>query len=162
MSTKLNAEDLAAKFHETYERLAPSFGYETRPDTKAFDPSTPNGKLMTAVCAEVAQPIADQRDKLLAERDRLRELARWIPVEERMPEDLVTVWLANPKHGIAFIGCAHSEDEGWCWAKSNGCTYIKDGAIVAECEDDDYEITHWMPLPAPPDAASQGITPTEP
>ena len=28
-------EQLARRFHETYERLAPSFGYETRPDTRA-------------------------------------------------------------------------------------------------------------------------------
>ena len=45
--------DLARLFHETYERLAPSFGYETRPDTKSFDPESKNGRLMVAVCAEV-------------------------------------------------------------------------------------------------------------
>lgn len=39
----------AREFHDTYERLAPSFGYETRPDTKAFDPESPNGQLMIAV-----------------------------------------------------------------------------------------------------------------
>ena len=49
--------DLARAFHEAYERLAPQFGYETRADTKSFDPSTPNGQLMTAVCAEVAGPM---------------------------------------------------------------------------------------------------------
>lgn len=48
------AELLALRFHETYERLAPQFGYETRPDTKAFDPTTPNGRLMIAVCGEIA------------------------------------------------------------------------------------------------------------
>lgn len=29
---------LAKQFHDTYERLAPSFGYETRPETRDFDP----------------------------------------------------------------------------------------------------------------------------
>lgn len=47
------AARLAIKFHDTYERLAPQFGYETRPDTKAFDPESPNGKLMIAVCGEI-------------------------------------------------------------------------------------------------------------
>lgn len=47
------AEHLARRFHETYERLAPQFGYTTRGDTRAFDPATPNGKLMVAVCAEI-------------------------------------------------------------------------------------------------------------
>jgi hypothetical protein len=48
-----DAEQLARRIHEAYERLAPSFGYETRKETRAFDPTTPNGKLMIAVCAEL-------------------------------------------------------------------------------------------------------------
>lgn len=48
-----DALNLAIEFHETYERLAPSFGYETRKETRAFDPSTPNGRLMVAVCGEL-------------------------------------------------------------------------------------------------------------
>jgi hypothetical protein len=53
MSELDKAREAAIKFHETYERLAPEFGYETRPDTKAFDPESANGKLMIAVCGEV-------------------------------------------------------------------------------------------------------------
>ena len=49
----MNAKQLAIFFHNTYEKLAPSFGYETREDTKAFDPESKNGKLMIAVCEEV-------------------------------------------------------------------------------------------------------------
>ena len=49
----VGAETVARQFHDAYERLAPSFGYETRPETRAFDPESPNGKLMTAVCAEL-------------------------------------------------------------------------------------------------------------
>lgn len=49
--------ELAREFHETYERLAPQFGYETRTETRAFDPGSPNGKLMTAVCQEVGARI---------------------------------------------------------------------------------------------------------
>ncbi len=50
---KIFAEKLARKFHNEYERLAPSFGYETRDDTKQFDPESPNGQLMIAVCEEI-------------------------------------------------------------------------------------------------------------
>jgi|APGre2960657404_1045060.scaffolds.fasta_scaffold234457_1 hypothetical protein len=50
-----SALDLAIRFHETYERLAPQFGYETRIDTRAFDPTSKNGKLMVSVCAEILQ-----------------------------------------------------------------------------------------------------------
>ncbi len=47
------SEKLARFFHETYEELAPSFGYETRKDTKEFEETTPNGRLMIAVCEKV-------------------------------------------------------------------------------------------------------------
>lgn len=50
-------EQLARRFHETYERLAPSFGYETRTETRQFDSTTPNGKLMIAVCSELAPAL---------------------------------------------------------------------------------------------------------
>lgn len=41
---------LAQLFHDTYERLAPRFGYETNPETRRFDKTSLNGKLMIAVC----------------------------------------------------------------------------------------------------------------
>lgn len=53
----VNAMEVAKRFHEVYERLAPSFGYETRKETRAFDPESPNGKLMIAVCQEVGNEI---------------------------------------------------------------------------------------------------------
>lgn len=46
-------EKVAEVFHESYERLAPRFGYEAREDTRAFDKNSPNGQLMIAVCKEV-------------------------------------------------------------------------------------------------------------
>lgn len=48
---EITPEDLARAFHDEYERLAPSFGYETRQDTRTFDPESANGKLMIAVAA---------------------------------------------------------------------------------------------------------------
>lgn len=50
--------DLARRFHEEYERLAPRFGYETRPETRVFDPTSPNGKLMIAVMAALSAPLS--------------------------------------------------------------------------------------------------------
>lgn len=49
----MTPERLARQFHDTYEALAPSFGYETREGTRIFDPESPNGKLMVAVCAVI-------------------------------------------------------------------------------------------------------------
>lgn len=49
----ISAWTLAQNFHRVYERLAPSFGYETRPDTRGWVADSPNGKLMRAVCEEL-------------------------------------------------------------------------------------------------------------
>jgi hypothetical protein len=54
--------EMAKIFHDTYERLAPSFGYETRKDTKVFDPESPNGKLMAAVCGEVVSAVLTETE----------------------------------------------------------------------------------------------------
>jgi hypothetical protein len=50
-------EDLAIMFHETYEDLAPSYGYETRPETRKFDAQSNNGRLMIAVCKYILQEL---------------------------------------------------------------------------------------------------------
>lgn len=46
----VTALELAQRFHELYEQLAPQYGYETREDTRQFDARSPNGQLMKAVC----------------------------------------------------------------------------------------------------------------
>jgi len=79
-SVELAALDLARRFHETYERLAPQFGYATCDDTKAFDPQSPNGKLIIAVCGEIAQALAPQQaadgENMCEEIDRVRRESR--------------------------------------------------------------------------------------
>jgi hypothetical protein len=57
------AERAARLFHETYERLAPNFGYETRKESAVPWESVPdkNKQLMIAVCAEVLGAIAESR-----------------------------------------------------------------------------------------------------
>ena len=57
----MNPLQLAIMFHETYERLAPSFGYETREDTKKFDENSKNGRLMVAVCGEILSAVENQQ-----------------------------------------------------------------------------------------------------
>jgi len=52
-SSTNSALKLARSFHDLYESLAPSFGYQTKKETRQFDPNTPNGKLMVAVCSEI-------------------------------------------------------------------------------------------------------------
>ena len=56
---KISPIKLAVIFHETYARLAPKFGYETRGETKIFNASSPNGKLMIEVCREMQDYIIE-------------------------------------------------------------------------------------------------------
>lgn len=51
------AEALAQRFHETYERLAPQFGYQTRRVSAVpwADVPEQNRALMIAVCAELLE-----------------------------------------------------------------------------------------------------------
>ena len=60
-SMKMTPEALAVLFHNTYETLAPEFGYETREETRIFDPESENGRLTIAVCAEILR-VLDEGD----------------------------------------------------------------------------------------------------
>lgn len=65
----MDALELARFFHDTYERLAPEYGYETRAETRRFESGSANGRLMQAVCAEVLQRLtpSSTRDSVLTE-----------------------------------------------------------------------------------------------
>ncbi len=74
---------LARQFHERYEEIAPLYGYKTREDTKTFDPESPNGQLMQAVCLQVVGPLVARLQAIatMPEYDqddahRLRDMAR--------------------------------------------------------------------------------------
>lgn len=70
MNLDAEAEKLARFFHNTYERLAPDYGYETRPETRTFSPLTKNGKLMVAVCREVILHYPNAPEELRCQQSR--------------------------------------------------------------------------------------------
>lgn len=70
----ISDEEMARKFHETYERLAPQFNYETRHDTRSFDPTTPNGRLMIAVCRALLSEAGTQPERVSVPREPTDEL----------------------------------------------------------------------------------------
>lgn len=55
--------EITKKFHDTYEKLASEYAYETREDTKVFDINSSNGKLMYATVNEVIKPILEENKK---------------------------------------------------------------------------------------------------
>lgn len=69
------AEKLARQFHETYERLAPSFGYETRKESAKpwSDVPDQNKRLMVAVCGEIlSRPHTDMNQYSLCTTHALK------------------------------------------------------------------------------------------
>ena len=95
------SEQLARQFHEIYERLAPSFGYETRTETRAFEPTTPNGRLMIAVTDEIEAAIQQRIAELTA------ELARRDEIISRLKEDgerLAENWMDRQSSSCDYCG----------------------------------------------------------
>jgi hypothetical protein len=55
----MTPEELARFFHETYERLAPEYGYKTRDESAVPWSEVPddNKRLMIATCGEVLRKL---------------------------------------------------------------------------------------------------------
>ena len=101
----MTPEKLARKFHEIYERLAPNFGYDTRPETRCFNPESKNGKLMVAVCDEVLTLIFSRYRK---------------PTEQTAEEPIIhkTTDIDMYQHDSHFTYCrinVHKKDVHTMW-----------------------------------------------
>lgn len=111
-----------------------------------------------------ADRIANQNTHIAAlqqEIEKLRaQLPRWIPVEERLPEERVLVnvlWVnRDPESyyekikGIPFSDTACFYRERWYWDSPAVIDLLEEyGKDEFDLVDDAVEITHWMPLPEP-------------
>ena len=98
----------------------------------------------------LSKDAADAIERLTAENAALREKQQWIPVTERLPECAVPVL-------VSYIGFNSGElhaddvaariDDRWMWW---------DGDLQSSDERVIVKITHWMPLPAAPEAPEGG------
>jgi len=90
----VNDEALALLFHELYEKKAPEFGYKTKDETKAFDPESPNGKLMIAVAHEINKTVikpAGERAAAYMLRNHHKALYDALPVGDVDAFDMLKV-----------------------------------------------------------------------
>ena len=82
---------------------------------------------------DVLDEAATALEQLQAENEKLKaQVPRWIPVEERLPEEKQRVIVRCERVGTSV---------GW----------ILWGNWMADIGPDAGKVTHWMPLPAPPD-----------
>jgi hypothetical protein len=117
--TKPKMEDvlqMAERFHEAYERLAPLNGYETRTETRKYDPHSPNGMTMMAVCAELMTPPEGVPEFDCDEDGEL--LMDWSPSDGRMVSlslrsdgrlSYAISWDGETSHGTAQMPQAGGE-----------------------------------------------------
>lgn len=61
---KVTPEKLAVMFHDAYEYLAPLYGYETRKETRVFDPKSKNGKLMIKTCEIILVQLKSEKEPI--------------------------------------------------------------------------------------------------
>ena len=102
---------------------------------------------------------ADLIERLTAENAALREkVPRWIPVTERMPEELVlvnVVWVNRAPEpyyerikNVPFSGTACFYREKWYWDSPVVLDLLAEyGKDAFDLVDEAVEITHWMSLP---------------
>lgn len=83
--------ELAQKFHELYEQLAPQFGYTTREDSRTFDPTSDNGRLMVAVCEQVLAP-------------KPKVMSRWVPDKDERQARRIGKTLEEAGELVAVLG----------------------------------------------------------
>ena len=128
--------------------------------TCSENPICENGTNLAGLyCAN--KDAADQIERDQKEIEELREKQRWIPVAERLPEELVlvnVVWVnrvPEPYYGkikgVPFSGTACFFGERWYWDSPIVLDLLsEDGKDDPDLVDDAVDITHWMPLPEPP------------
>lgn len=92
----VEAEQLARRFHETYENLAPLYGYETRKASAVpwVDVPENNRRLMIAVCGRLLPHIAELESQLAAHTAILTEYSNG-----HTPSCTVTLWWAKCSQG---------------------------------------------------------------
>ncbi len=85
----------------------------------------------------------------------------WISTKDKLPpfpegKDYSETVIGWDGRSLGIYRRYYINGEGWLWARAS---YVCFGCLSKiECEvDDDYNVTHWMPLPQPPEIA--GIQP---
>jgi hypothetical protein len=115
-----------------------------------------------AQCIERNRKDVDAALELLRQ-DRAKNTALngdWVLASERKPPEDVPVWCSidggEPWAGTYSYADGDEDGSGWAWMRCDSRPYMHRGEWTCyDIEwDDQYDVTHWMPLPMPPIAAA--------
>ena len=102
---------------------------------------------MDALRAELADRL-EQLKLVEAELDRMKDANRWFSVEERLPEDFQPNGETKDDYEVMTAGgfvvspCYYSELNFWCFCYNSEYVGVD-------------KVTHWRPMPAPPEASDE-------
>ena len=108
------------------------------------DSKKPMPSSFTDCVIEFADYLIDARESEL-DRLRARLMMIWHPIET-IPRDGTAILITDGKR----VGCAVFVNERFCWADGNGEAIWSGDSEYGGFDDVGWEISHWMPLPDPP------------
>ena len=108
---------------------------ESRSKRELLDAAADLIEKLTDRCARYAEEIAVAQER-----------QRWIPVTERLPE------VSNSWGVSDVVLCIISDPSGYPPPNPGFCVYLDDGRWT--CPGQIVRVTHWMPLPEPPEEAA--------
>lgn len=88
---------------------------------------------------------------IILDMAEMRPAMRWYDVEERLPDEGVTVWGMNSEGQVFLCAYKNVVNEGMVWAVMDDSPFAVDGKIhIIAIWDDDYNIIKWHPVPELP------------
>ena len=103
----------------------------------------PCREVLAPAAADLIEKLTDRCARYAEEIAVAQERTRWVPVEERLPE------VSNSWGVSDIVLCIISDPSGYPPPNPGLCVYLEDGRWT--CHGQIVRVTHWMPLPEPPE-----------
>ncbi len=102
--------------------------------------------------------VTVQRKDGLTPCEKLADIesqSEWVSVDDRLPDALINVLVKQAWQGDLMIAFINKDENTWVEncenATVNGDAYLSTDICAVKDEMDYLRVTHWMPLPTPPE-----------